>query len=171
MPRQPRDVARADRVLPGVWRLRLPLPWDGVPHVNSWALAAGDSVVLVDTGIDGPEALTQFERALGQARLRLEDIKLVVCTHAHSDHYGFAGRIVDATGCELWMHPNHQHMVRAASDPERMLERRIEVARQSGVPEAALSRYEQARRERGTGVSRVVEPDRPLVNGLSIDTD
>ncbi|MEA2404223.1 MAG: hypothetical protein QOE08_870, partial [Thermoleophilaceae bacterium] len=25
--RRKRDLARADKVLPGVWRLRLPLPW------------------------------------------------------------------------------------------------------------------------------------------------
>src|SRR5437763_1772998 len=31
--RRRRDAARADRVLPGAWRLRLPLPWPGVPHV------------------------------------------------------------------------------------------------------------------------------------------
>ena len=41
---------RGERVLPGVWRLRLPLPWPGVPHCNAWALAAGDGIVLVDTG-------------------------------------------------------------------------------------------------------------------------
>jgi hypothetical protein len=29
------EPARADRVAPGIWRLRLPLPWPGVPHVNA----------------------------------------------------------------------------------------------------------------------------------------
>ena len=36
-----RELARADRVLPGLWRLRLPLPWPGVPHGNAYAIAAG----------------------------------------------------------------------------------------------------------------------------------
>ena len=43
-----RELARADRVLPGLWRLRLPLPWPGVPHGNAWAIAAGNGIVLVD---------------------------------------------------------------------------------------------------------------------------
>jgi len=133
-----RDLARADRILPGVWRLRLPLPWPGVPHVNAWALASGSGVVLVDTGLYEPGGMDQLERALQQAGLRLEHIRLLVCTHAHSDHYGLAAPIVEAADCELWMHPNHQHMTSAAADPERMLERRIEVARQSGVPAEAL---------------------------------
>ena len=166
-----RELGRADRIQPGVWRLRLPLPWTGVPHVNAFAIAAGSGVVLVDTGMAEPGALGQLERALAQAGLRLEHIRLVVCTHAHSDHYGLAGPIVDAAGCELWMHPNHAHMTRAAQDPDRMLDRRIEVARQSGVPEDALRRYEESRRGEGIGVARVVEPDRDLVEGVEVDTD
>jgi glyoxylase-like metal-dependent hydrolase (beta-lactamase superfamily II) len=94
-----------------------------------------------------------------------------VCTHAHSDHYGLAGPIVDAAGCELWMHPNHAHMTRAATDPERSLERRIEVARQSGIPEEALQRYREARKDSGIGIARVVEPDRPLLPGVEVATD
>ena len=47
-------------------------------------------------------------------------MRLLVCTHAHSDHYGLAGPIVDAAGCELWMHPNHEHLTRAAADPDRI---------------------------------------------------
>jgi glyoxylase-like metal-dependent hydrolase (beta-lactamase superfamily II) len=69
------------------------------------------------------------------------------------------------------MHPNHAHMTRAAQNPERMLERRIEVARQSGVPEAALRRYQESRRGESLGVARVIEPDRDLVPGVEIDTD
>src|SRR5438270_13340539 len=126
-----RQIARSDRVLHGLWRLRLPLPWPGVPHVNAYAIAAGSGVVLVDTGLHEPGALGQLERALGQAGLRLEHVRLVVCTHAHSDHYGLAGPIVDACGCELWMHPNHDHMTKGVEDPDRRLRQRIEVARQS----------------------------------------
>lgn len=166
-----RELARADRVVAGLWRLRLPLPWPGVPHVNAYAIAAGSGVVLVDTGLDEPGALAQLERALGQAGLRLDHVRLVVCTHAHSDHYGLAGPILDASGCELWMHPAHAHMTAGGADPERRLERRIEVARQSGVPPEALARYAQRRRGEGSGVARVVLPDRELVAGGRVETE
>ena len=169
--RRRRELARAERVLPGLWRLRLPLPWPGVPHVNVWAIAAGSGVVLVDTGLDEPGAMQQLELGLAEAGLRLEHVRLLVCTHAHSDHYGLAGPIVHAAGCELWMHPNHGHMTRAAGDPEQMLERRIEVARQSGVPADALARYESQRRDMGVGVAEVVLPDHELVAGVEVDTD
>ena len=166
-----REVARADKVLPGVWRLRLPLPWPGVPHVNAYAIAAGSGVVLVDTGLHEPGALAQLERALEQAGLRLDHVRLLVCTHAHSDHYGLAAPIIEATGCELWMHPNHGHLTSPASNPERALERRIEVALQSGVPAADLERYREQRKGQGMGVAGVVLPDRELLPGVEVETD
>ncbi len=170
-PKKAKELGRADRIQPGLWRLRLPLPWPGVPHGNAYAIAAGSGVVLVDAGMHGPGSLAQLERALDQAGLKLEHVRLLVCTHAHSDHYGQAGPIVDAAGCELWMHPNHGHTTRAAEHPDRALERRIEVARQSGVPAAVLETYREQRKGQGMGVARVVVPDRDLVPGVEVDTD
>jgi glyoxylase-like metal-dependent hydrolase (beta-lactamase superfamily II) len=166
-----REVGRGERVLPGVWRLRLPLPWPGVPHCNAWALAAGDGIVLVDTGMHEPGSLAHLERALAQVNLNLDLVRLLVCTHAHSDHYGQAATIVERTGCELWMHPNHEHMLSAARDPEAAFDRRIEVARQSGVPEEPLRRWADQRRGQNYGISGIVEPHRNLVPGVEIHTD
>lgn len=165
------EVARSEKVLPGVWRLRLPCPWPGVPHVNAWALERGDGVVLIDTGVGGEDGLAQLELALGQARLKLRDVRLLVCTHAHTDHYGLAGPIVDAAGCELWMHPAWEHIRAIAEDPAKAFERRIEVARQSGVPAAALERYEASRKDEPPLIDRVVAPDRELVEGVAVATD
>jgi glyoxylase-like metal-dependent hydrolase (beta-lactamase superfamily II) len=104
-----RDVGRGERVLPGVWRLRLPLPWPAVPHGNAWALAAGDGVVLVDAGIHQPGAMGHMERALDQVGLKVEHVRLVVITHAHADHCGLAPKIAARAGCEVWIHPAYPH--------------------------------------------------------------
>jgi glyoxylase-like metal-dependent hydrolase (beta-lactamase superfamily II) len=142
-----------------------------VPHCNAWAVRAGDGFVLFDTGMHEPDSFQQLERALAMCDLRVEDVRLVVCTHAHSDHYGQAAAIVERTGCELWMHPNHQHLTRMAEDPEAVYARRIEVARQSGVPEEPLRRYASQLSSRGWGVSGVIEPDRDLLDGVTIGSD
>lgn len=165
------EMARADRVLEGVWRLRLPCPWPGVPHVNAWAVADRDGLVLFDTGIGGGENPRQLEHALALIGFELADVKLLVCTHAHSDHYGAAGRVVDAAGCELWMHPAWEHIRASVEEPERTLERRVEVARQSGVPASALERYERSRRDEDPLVERLVPPDRALLPGVEVRTD
>jgi glyoxylase-like metal-dependent hydrolase (beta-lactamase superfamily II) len=49
--------------------------------------------------------------------------------------------------------------------------RRVEIGRQSGVPEAALMRYAERARELPSGIARVIEPDRVLVDGVTIETD
>jgi len=157
--------------LPGLWRLRLPLPWPGVPHCNAWAIAAGSGIVLVDTGMHEPGSLAQLERALDQVNLRLEHVRLLISTHAHSDHWGQAAPIVERAGCEFWMHPNHEHGTRGVGDPGAALARRLEVGRQSGVPETALAEYAELAKEIPSGVARVIEPDRGLVDGVEIETD
>ncbi|HEX6117662.1 MAG TPA: MBL fold metallo-hydrolase [Solirubrobacterales bacterium] len=170
-PDRKRELGRGERTLPGVYRLRLPLPWPGVPHGNAWAVASGDGFVLFDTGIHEPGSMKQLERALEMVGLELDGVRLLVCTHAHSDHYGQAATIVERTGCELWMHPDHEHMTRAASDPDAWLEARLEVARQSGVPEAALAAYRESRKGQDFGVAGIVPPDRELTNGVVVETD
>jgi glyoxylase-like metal-dependent hydrolase (beta-lactamase superfamily II) len=166
-----REVGRGERVMPGIWRLRLPLPWPGVPHCNAWAIAAGDGVVLVDTGMSEPGSMAQLERAMDMVNLRVEHVRLLVCTHAHSDHYGQAAPITQRAGCELWLHPRHAHMTTAASDPAAALERRIEVGRTSGVPIAALEAYRQRGRARNPGVAGIVGPARDLLDGVEVATD
>jgi len=165
------ELGRGERVLPGIFRLRLPLPWPGVPHCNAWAVTAAGGFVLFDTGMHQPDSLAQLERALAMCNLRLQDARLVVCTHAHSDHYGQAATVLERAGCELWMHPQREHMTRMAEDPEAVLARRLEVARQSGVPEEPLRRYASERRTRQSGISGLIEPDRELVDGVSVETD
>lgn len=166
-----RELGRGERVLPGVWRLRLPLPWPGVPHGNAWAVKAGDGIVLFDTGMHQPGSMMELERALAMCGLGVQDIRLVVCTHAHSDHYGQAATIVQRAGCELWMHPKYEHMSVEAADPEATLERRIEVARQSGVPEEPLRRYAAERKGHESGIAAAIAPDRALVPGVEVLTD
>jgi glyoxylase-like metal-dependent hydrolase (beta-lactamase superfamily II) len=170
-PTRSREIGRGEKVLPGVWRLRLPLPWPGVPHCNAWALAAGDGVVLVDTGMHEPGSMAHMDRALDRVGLRVEHVRLIVCTHAHVDHCGQAPPIAEQAGCEVWMHPNHAHHTAAASDPEQALARRIEVARQSGVPAEPLKRWAERRRGQGTGQAGTLTVDRPLTDGATVSTD
>jgi glyoxylase-like metal-dependent hydrolase (beta-lactamase superfamily II) len=166
-----RELGRGERVLPGVFRLRLPLPWPGVPHCNAWALRAGDGVVLFDTGMHQPDSLANLERALAMCNLRLEDTRLIVCTHAHSDHCGQAPIIAERAGCDIWMHPSHELLKGMVEDPEAVFARRLEVARQSGVPAEPLQRYAAEGKPRQTGFAGVIEPARELIDGVTVTTD
>jgi glyoxylase-like metal-dependent hydrolase (beta-lactamase superfamily II) len=160
-------MGRAERIIPGIWRLRIPLPWMGVPHVNAYALSAGDGIVLVDTGtaVDGDPSHLEF--ALSQMGRSLEDISLVVCTHAHADHYGSAKPVVEASGAPFAIHPAWGHVRRTIENPHAGRE---EIARQSGVPPAVFEQYEAERGDEAW-IAGVVEPDIDLLPGVTIDTD
>ncbi|MDE3069440.1 MAG: MBL fold metallo-hydrolase [Acidobacteriota bacterium] len=165
------DHGRGERVARGIYRLRLPLPFPGVPHCNAWALAGQGGVVLVDTGMHEPDSMEQLERAMAMCDLKVEQVRLVVCTHAHLDHCGQAGPIMERAGCGLMMHPNPEHMRHIVQDPQAVLMRQLEVARASGVPEEALRRYAEARSAQRANLEPVPEPDELLLAGTEIETD
>jgi glyoxylase-like metal-dependent hydrolase (beta-lactamase superfamily II) len=169
-PTRAREVGRGERVLPGVWRLRLPLPFPGVPHCNAWALAAGDGIVLVDTGAYERGSMADLERALDQVGRRVEDVRLIVITHAHVDHCGAAPVIAERAGCEVWIHPAYELHARRR-DPEEALRRRVEVARASGVPDAPLRRWAARQRESRDGQAQPLRSDRDLVPGVTVESD
>ena len=166
-PTRTREGGRGERVLPGVWRLRLPLDLPGVPHCNAWALKAGRGIVLVDTGMHDRDSMGNLERALDHIGYQLRDVKLVVITHAHIDHCGQAPPIAQRARCEVWMHPAWK--LHAAKAPD--LDRTIEVALLSGVPEEPLRRWAEKRRGQGTGQAGTLYADRDLVPGVTVETD
>jgi glyoxylase-like metal-dependent hydrolase (beta-lactamase superfamily II) len=164
-------MARADKVVPGLWRIRLPLPWPATPHGNAYAAEAGDGIVLFDTGYGGAEGLRQLEFGLAQAGYRLDDIKLIACTHAHSDHFGAAASIIERTGAPIWIHPAWEHARLASEDPDAALDKRLEKARANGVPDELVDRWEAGRRGEFLGFDGPVVPERDLVAGVEIETD
>ena len=57
--------------------------------VNSYVLVRGKEVAIVDTGLPGDrDAILE---ALEGAGVSPQEIDVVVCTHAHSDHNGTGG--------------------------------------------------------------------------------
>lgn len=172
-----RELGRGEKVLPGLWRLRLPLPWPGIPHCNAWTLQQGDGLVMVDCGMhleaEGgqPSSISQLERALAQVGQRLDQVQQLVITHAHSDHWGQAAPVIERSGAELWMHPNHRHGSEVERDRESMFSHRLEIARAGGVPERVLLSYAERIRDTPSGVAAVIAADQPLVNGTTIPSE
>lgn len=169
--RRARELGRGERTLPGVWRLRLPLPFPGVPHCNAWAVASGDGVVLFDTGMHEAGSMAHLDRAMQQVHLRPELVRRIVLTHAHVDHCGQAAPIVARSGAEVHAHPARQHLDAALLDEDAYYERRIEVAVQSGVPEAPVREWTAARRAGEKGIPGPLEVDHDLVEGVEIPSD
>jgi glyoxylase-like metal-dependent hydrolase (beta-lactamase superfamily II) len=83
----------AHPVAPGVWRIPLPLPTDGLRAVNVYAVADGQQVVMIDGGWALPESELLLARALDEIGYGLEHISRFLVTHAHRDHYTQAAAV------------------------------------------------------------------------------
>jgi glyoxylase-like metal-dependent hydrolase (beta-lactamase superfamily II) len=157
--------------MPGLWRLRLPLPWPLVPHGNAYAVADGDGLLLVDTGIYSDDSIRELERALDQCGLSLDMVHRIVCTHAHADHAGQAMTIKERTGAEILMHRDVAHMKGYVENSEAVLNSRLDRALRCGVPSESVNRQREARRDMATGFDRVAVADRELADGVTIPSD
>jgi glyoxylase-like metal-dependent hydrolase (beta-lactamase superfamily II) len=74
-------------VAPGVHRIPLPLPDDGLAAVNAYAIADGAQLALIDPGWGLTEAREQLEAALKQLGAGFGDVSRFLVTHQHRDHY------------------------------------------------------------------------------------
>src|SRR5262249_30684059 len=75
------------QVLPGVHRIPLPLPMDGLRAVNAYAIEASDGLVMIDSGWLLDETKATLERSLARLGAGLGDIRGFLITHIHRDHY------------------------------------------------------------------------------------
>ncbi|WP_109507844.1 MBL fold metallo-hydrolase [Nocardioides speluncae] len=74
-------------VAPGVHRIPLPLPMDGLRAVNVYALETDRGLTLIDAGWAIEEARTLLERSLKEIGYAVSDINRFLVTHVHRDHY------------------------------------------------------------------------------------
>ena len=88
-------------VRPGIFWLRVPLPGT-LNHINLWLLDAGDSWVLVDTGIDAGVTRAAWDK-LSAGLLRDKPVSRIIVTHYHPDHVGLAGYLGDKFQADLFM--------------------------------------------------------------------
>ena len=74
-------------VEPGVYRIPLPLPNDGLRAVNVYALVHADDLVLIDSGWAITGARAVLDEGLAALGCSAGDVRRVLVTHVHRDHY------------------------------------------------------------------------------------
>ena len=162
------ERAGAWEIEPGLWQLRMPLPWDTISSVNGFAVVRDDGIMLVDCGSAGdPTYRDALANALAAAGLSLSDVRLLVATHTHSDHVGLAAWVIEESGCRFLMHPASAHFYEAMREPERIEAARRARALREGVPDARLADYGDVREET-EGVLEPVDPDEHLLDGMRL---
>jgi metallo-beta-lactamase class B len=75
----------------------------GIPNVSAWALTTSAGIIVLDALDNAGEAQEYIEGGLKKAGLDPTQIKYVVITHAHGDHYGGAQYLADKFHARLVM--------------------------------------------------------------------
>jgi glyoxylase-like metal-dependent hydrolase (beta-lactamase superfamily II) len=113
--------------------ITIPTPFPVGP-INCY-LAEDDALTLIDTGPKDPATLGALRDALSARGLAFKDIRRVVVTHAHVDHFGLAAQIVAESGAQVL---SHSYNLWWLTDFDREWERRYEFYRdvfaRSGAP-------------------------------------
>lgn len=128
-------------VAPGVWWLRMPLPFV-LNHINVWALEDGEGWTLVDTGVHNPATVEAWESVLA-GTCGGRPVHRVLVTHMHPDHVGMAGWLVRRFGCPLWMSRLEYLTCRVlvADTGREAPEDGVRFYRQAGWSEESLDQY------------------------------
>ena len=107
----------------GIHLIPAPLPFASPAWVNTYAVEAGDGLLLLDCGTDwepGRQALSDGFRALG---LDESSVHTLVVTHLHLDHVGMSARLVREWGCRFVMHRNAAKLVDRYNDTPGYVQR------------------------------------------------
>ncbi|MFJ3212578.1 MBL fold metallo-hydrolase [Streptomyces flaveolus] len=104
--------AWAQRVLPPVehlagdiWSVPVPIPANPLRYTLSYLVPGLTMMVVVDPGWDSDEGWDALCRGLAAAGAGPADVTGIVATHVHPDHHGMTGRLKDACGAWVAMHP------------------------------------------------------------------
>src|SRR3569833_313001 len=72
-------------------------------HINGYLIEHGDGYLLVDCGWDTADVLEGLEAGLRELGVDIQDVRTLVVTHFHPDHYGMAGTVVKLSHGQLMM--------------------------------------------------------------------
>jgi glyoxylase-like metal-dependent hydrolase (beta-lactamase superfamily II) len=155
-------------VAPGVWRAAIPFP-GRIGYSFSYLIETSDGFVAVDLGWDSDEGMDLFRNALALAGGSIGDLRGVVVTHAHADHFGLAGRLRDCSDAWIAMHPAEvPTLVQSEDDVIREITASLEWYRVSGVPEDRIAMLRDHAEERIRHVLPRCSPDLTLVDGATV---
>jgi glyoxylase-like metal-dependent hydrolase (beta-lactamase superfamily II) len=115
-----------------VHRIIVPTPFYVGP-VNVY-LIQEDPLTLIDVGPRDEASLKALREGLARLGHRFADIKRIIISHAHADHYGLARTVVEESGASVYVHSwdapavlatanfdAYRHLLNLAGVPETMI--------------------------------------------------
>ncbi|HYZ15454.1 MAG TPA: MBL fold metallo-hydrolase [Candidatus Acidoferrum sp.] len=88
----------------GIVQIRLPMAGNPLRYINGYLLEDGDGYTLIDCGWKADDVFAALQQGLAEHGVALGDIRRLLITHYHFDHYGLAGTLLAAGVPSLAMH-------------------------------------------------------------------
>ena len=107
-------------VAPGVYRIPLPLPNDGLRAVNVYALVHADGLLLIDSGWAIPGARAALDQGLAGLGAAAGDVRRILVTHVHRDHYTQAIYLRREFGVPVSLGIGDRESLAVSMDPDRV---------------------------------------------------
>ena len=155
-------------VAPGVFRIPLPLPHDGLRAVNAYAIVTGNEVAIIDGGWALADSEALLERALGQLGHDLGAVTGFYVTHAHRDHYTQAVAVRRRLGTRVALGVHEQPNLRRLQGPYLSSQSQLEALVCAGASDlAARIKAERSRRPAADG--NWADPDDWLADQQAVE--
>lgn len=100
-------------LVPGLHRLQIPIPENPLGHLNAYAIRDDDGWALVDAGFNHDEAYKSLVNQIQELAGHLSNLRKIILTHWHPDHFGLARRIRVESGAQIVMHEHDVDLVNA----------------------------------------------------------
>ena len=165
-----RDVLPpVEKVRPGLWSIPVPIPNNPLRYVLVYALELDSGVAIVDAGWNTDDAFAALTSGLADAGGSLSDVRAVLVTHIHPDHYGLAGRVREESGAWIGLHPDDAAMLQARYiETDDLLAHMRVLLEEAGVPPLKLPDLNMASMMIRSQVT-MAEPDVLFEDGRIVD--
>lgn len=160
-----------ERVRPGLWSLPVPIPVNPLRYVLVYALEIPDGVAIIDAGWNTDDAYDGLVSGLRTAGYAITDVRAVLVTHIHPDHYGLAGRVREESGAWIGLHAADADLIHGRYDETEigsLIEQQRALLMRCGVPPLTAEDLAQASTQIREFVT-MAKPDRLIEDGERLD--
>jgi glyoxylase-like metal-dependent hydrolase (beta-lactamase superfamily II) len=91
-------------IVKGLHQLKVPVPNNPVGFTLPYVFEVAGGAAIIDPGWDAPQSEESLRAQLAELGLTLRDIRQIIVTHVHPDHYGLAAVVRQESGAQVLLH-------------------------------------------------------------------